>query len=663
MRVVRGNDSGAPLGLYAAQTSVLALGLLLGLLAAYGLLQIEIDPSAEIRRAEELGIVSIGIQEGASKRQDLLAYLCLLVLPAAGAIGLWLGWSTGRRGPLLDLLPERPGNPQGKDRWWRVALVGVGAAYLLASFNLSHLNLPGFNRVVGPWLLLGEEGENLAWAQSILEGGVYGRDFFCLYGPMLVYPLAWAMKLFGPSVLVERVLRYVFDLFAFGIVLAFLYRAGRWRSSLVLFGLIYLLLFPTFRTLSINFTYLRFALGLCPILLLHLYLERPRPWLLLVAGAVLGQSLLFSQEAGVSALAGVWVALALRAVPDRDWRGMGEQTGWIATGVVVSVAPMLLYLTAQGALGGTLESLVESPRLVMLGYGWIQAPDLGGFLARPFSRELLYFWVIGAYSLTLVHLLRRLLLGRIDRDDVLSWALLIFGSLLYVVAVRRYAPENIVKVWLPAVILVFLALERSLASFFVRRGPTRYGALLGALALVALSLGLYASSLDLKASVGLAREVLLDGKWSRPETALVLPEPAGARLGGVELDGGTAEAIWAIGTFLDGNASREEPVYFFPNEAAYYFLFDRRNPTRFPMAYLAATSAQRTELIADLEEEKPRFVFYSRDTWRVDDIAEQVQVPEVVRYLQGQYSLRADFGRVVVLEREDARSRRGDPDP
>ena len=443
-----GSDSSALPFSRAGETSALALGLMLGLLAAYGLVQIEIDPSAEIRRAEELGIVSVGILQGHSKRQDLLTYVSVLVLPAAGACGLWLIWSIGRRRRLLDLLPEPQADTQARDRWWRFALLGTCAVYLLTSFHLTLLHTVNFNSTVGPWPFLGEEGENLAWAQSILQGGVYGKDFFCLYGPMLIYPLAWAMELFGPSVVVERSLRYVFDLVAYGIVLSFLYRVCRWRTSFLLFALIYLVLFPAFRTLSLNVTYLRFALGLLPILLLYLYIERRRPSLLLAAGAVLGQSLLFSQEAGTSALAGVSIALGLHAVPDRDWRGLGARASWIAAGIVASVAPMLIYLTAQGALGASLESIVGTPRLSMLGYGWTRAPE-----------------------------------------------------------------------------------------------------------------------------------------------------------------------------------------------------------------YFAITSAQRSELIADLEEERPRFVFYSRHTWRVDDIQEQVQIPEVVEYLHAKYRLRDDFGDVVVLEREDAPTR------
>ena len=63
------------------------------------------------------------------------------------------------------------------------------------------------------------------------------------------------------------------------------------------------------------------------------------------------------------------------------------------------------------------------------------------------------------------------------------------------------------------------------------------------------------------------------------------------------------------------------------------------------------TAAQRLELITNLEDQRPRFVFYSQNTWRVDNIPEQLQVPEVMRYLEEHYRLHTDLDGILVLER------------
>jgi hypothetical protein len=121
--------------------------------------------------------------------------------------------------------------------------------------------------------------------------------------------------------------------------------------------------------------------------------------------------------------------------------------------------------------------------------------------------------------------------------------------------------------------------------------------------------------------------------------------------GGVYYDPETARALVSIRDFLEVHTKPGEYVYFFPNEAAYYFLSNRRNPTRYSFSYSAVTAAQRKELVGDLEKNKPEYVVYSRDTWRVDNIMEDVQVPEVVRYLQDNYRMYQDLGAVVIEKR------------
>ena len=88
-----------------------------------------------------------------------------------------------------------------------------------------------------------------------------------------------------------------------------------------------------------------------------------------------------------------------------------------------------------------------------------------------------------------------------------------------------------------------------------------------------------------------------------------------------------------INTFLQAHTRAGDYVYFFPNEAAYYFLFNRNNPTRYPLAYQAITYEQRREVVAELAAKRPEYVVFSRSTWRVDNIPETVQVPEIIDYI------------------------------
>jgi nickel-dependent lactate racemase len=106
-----------------------------------------------------------------------------------------------------------------------------------------------------------------------------------------------------------------------------------------------------------------------------------------------------------------------------------------------------------------------------------------------------------------------------------------------------------------------------------------------------------------------------------------------------------------ISSFIQANTIPHEYVYFFPNEAAYYFFFDRHNPTRYAAVYHAITREHRLELVADLEKKKPRFVVYSMTTARIDGISENIQAPEVVEYLHKEYNLYLDLKDIRILKR------------
>jgi transposase InsO family protein len=120
---------------------------------------------------------------------------------------------------------------------------------------------------------------------------------------------------------------------------------------------------------------------------------------------------------------------------------------------------------------------------------------------------------------------------------------------------------------------------------------------------------------------------------------------------GVFVDAATADSLRDIQRFLNARTWPGDFVYFFPNEAIYYFLFNRRNPTRYAISYFAVSTEQRLELVKDLERRKPRYVVYSPATWRVDNIPERIQVPEVVAYLQQKYHAISKLRGVVILER------------
>lgn len=644
------NDSSSNIRLYLKHIIILVLGAFGGLGIAYYFNLIEFDFSDEILKAKALGIVSVTILSEYPKSKDTLTYVSVLGFPILCSIIPWYLWARNKKEHLRGLLADTDDLPVTKNRAWLISLLLVALFYLAASFNINGFYLPGWNSYSRAWLFLGEDGENLAWVQSIFSGGVYGKDFFCLYGPMLIYPLAWAMKIFSSTVVVERIYRFFLDLIAYSIIIYFLYRTLRWKTTFVIFSLMYLIIFPPFLWLSVNFNYLRFVLGVAPLLLLYIYLKNAKKYFLLLIGIILGQSLLFSQETAVCSIIALLGTLFIYFLPGRDWRSFFRHCFFIFIGGLISIAPMVIYLSLKGAFVPLLDSLYGYPNLVTLGYGGIKTPALDDFLAHPFGKDLFYYGVIFLYVFASIYLINALLLGKVNRDKLLQISLLIFGILLFNVAVHRYSETNVHKVFHPALLLLFLFLDRAVTGIIARRSVLRAGYVILFILLVTSAFTVSADSNRLKNTIKRAPILLSTNKLSRR------PAPSGREIptlkrGGIIYDKETADSIMNIDNFLQVNTKSGDFVFFFPNEAAYYFLFDRNNPIRYAFSYHAITSGQRRELIADLEKNKPVYVVYSKDTWRVDDIPEDIQVPEVVQYLRKNYSPALDLGSILILKR------------
>ena len=236
------------------------VGAMLGLALAYFLLQFPFDFSQDLEEARALGIVSLTVLTGYPARQDLVIYLAVLGLPILCGGLLWIlahyrfgKYTAPPVTAYVDDVRDR--------RRWRCWAGICATVVMLTAFDINMLLHTFHNPVVGGWVLLGEEGASLAWAHSILQGGVYGKDFFCLYGPLLVYPLAWLMQLCGDHILVERILKIILDIAGYGILMAAMYRSLRHRGIFIVGTLLLPLVFPATITVSVNSTFLRSTIG------------------------------------------------------------------------------------------------------------------------------------------------------------------------------------------------------------------------------------------------------------------------------------------------------------------------------------------------------------------------------------------------------------------
>jgi|GEM_PF-4057751 len=637
-------------GLYITHVSVLLAGLLAGLFAAYHIVALDFNFTAELKQARELGINSYTVVHNYAKSRDILAYVVLLVLPVLAATGAWLVWARrGKKAGIRMLFQADEDTLPGRDMAWLICLAGVICVYLVCAWNINY-----FYRPNGLWELLGEEGENLAWAHAVLTGGVYGKDFFCLYGPLLVYPLAWAMELFGTTIITERAYTLCLNLAAYGIIIYFLYSACRGRITFVMSALTYLLVFCPLYFLSPNCSYLRVALGVLPLLCAYHYLHSGKKALLIASGGAISLSLLFSQEAGLCSGAAVVCCMILHAAAVNDYKKLPGKMILITCGGVAMLAPMMIYFFVKDALGPVSAMLYNYPKLAALGSANLPIPSFATFLAAPLREEsLLYYSIIGVYVCSAAFLAPRLLTGRLTHENILTASLLVFGALLFRAALGRSDQYHVYYVSQPAFLLMFLAFDRAVAGVRGRLPVSaRAGNALVSVGLLMLIVLLFNYSHNLRSSFqSMGRDIKhFSNKWTRDMNGV---EVRGLTRGPVLFEPVMADTFEKIQTFLDAHTASGDYVYFFPNEAAYYFLFNRTNPTRYAYAWWAITTEYRRELAADLEKNKPRFIIYSLNTWRYDGLAEEQMVPEVVSYIRQSYRQARDMGSFLILQRNE----------
>jgi len=638
--------------LYWSHVGILLLGICFGILAAHFFTSLQFDFSGEIETAKRLGIVSPTILSNYPKSKDVLTYISFLGFPIIFSVGIWLVWARGeRRRGLSNLFYQVDELLPNKDAGWIVSLLIVIICYFLLSFDINYFYGP-----ISGWGLLAEEGAHLAYAQTILSGGVYGKDFFSPYGPMMIYPMVWLMKLFGVTVIIERICTYLLNFIAYGICIFFLFWTLRSKTHFIIASIIYFLLYPLSTNIYVptpHSSYLRVALGLSPLLFPYLYLQMDKKYLLLIAGALSGQSLLFSQEVGICSFFSQSVFILLHNLGKWSGKGCIRELSLLFAGCFVSVMPMLVYLHFKGAFFSSVMDLYEYPKYVTMGYSSLPFSDIKSFLAYPTQEGMtLEYWIIFVYLASATYLIPLILLGQRHKDLLLKASLLVFGILLFRSALGRSDGLHVHFVSPPAFLLVFLFADHAIKAIQTSNAiQFKLGSLLFPVILLTATFPLFTiPGAPLKTCTHLMMTEVVDfrQRWSFRVNGHRIPD---LKRGGVMFDLATVQTMTKIHHFLQLHTKPGEYVYFFPNEAAYYFLFNRKNPTRYPASYQTVTRRHRYELVADLDRKKPRYVVYSLNTARVDGITENIQTPEVTEYLKKEYVLEADLEGVHILRR------------
>jgi hypothetical protein len=272
-----------------------------------------------------------------------------------------------------DHRDARPGRSRSEITREVLALAIVLFAFLLP--------LRGLLRTQGPPM---EEGFMLVFPERVLEGDIPNKDFLHLYGPGSLWALAGTFKVFGVSLITER----LFGLAQQMLVVFGVYALARaWGRRIAVCSALTcaLILVPFGLTALAWVGALGLALAGLKVALhaRHARDDRAARAPAFGAGLLFGLALLFRPDLVVAVGLGVLVVLWTASRPVRTR---------IAAGAALGVAPYLVHVAMAGP-GNAIQGMILDPVFELRGGRSLPVPPpwgrLDGFLQRAGALEQL----------------------------------------------------------------------------------------------------------------------------------------------------------------------------------------------------------------------------------------------------------------------------------
>jgi hypothetical protein len=487
-----------------------------------------------------------------------------------------------------------------------------------------------------------DEGLMLQAAARIADGQVPYRDFWWYYPPGQPYLLGGLWEVFGPSLVVWRIVRVATD--ATVAVLAYALARRRAPSGLSLAAWLAAACAMAFPSSPHPFP-IALALALGALLLVE---RRP-----LAAGALIGLAAVWRLEfAGYAAL-GIACAFAAAAGPARERLAL---IGRFAGGAVAAAAVLYAPVVAAAGLGRSWDLLVEYPLFDFGDYqslpfptdydGPLNTSSIGGFISDS-AENLVHFYLPLALLVGLAGGLVALAV-RFRRDDPWPVASAVFAlGMAHYLLVRTDEFHTA-----PLAIMVAVLGAWAIAGPWAGRAWTR-----GARnALVTTGAAAAALGFAWALAEGIDRRVrgveddsvavhlpIADGVRARPMRALALERPA---------------------RYIRAHVPSGDPIYVATARSdlvtsgnpALYVLAGRPNPTRYDIAApgVVTSAPVQREIVRDLQRARPRLVV----RWIAPITAAHEPnragrssgVRILDRYIDGSYRQVARFGYYLMLE-------------
>ena len=620
-------------------------GLLVGALVAvpWALLLLPLN-TAELARADELGLASFTVVAGYPESQELPVYLWY-VLAAPAIVGVLA--ARRRREDLA-----RPSSDRARP-WWEnavaaalIAIVVLDLGYVIESIGWGRF---GF---------LAEEGVYLGTAAGLRAGGALYRDLAFSYGPLMAWPVPVALRLAGDDLIGYRVLVWAFNVLGLALGWMVLKKLVR-RPAVALAGLAGLGLLAVPVLPNLNAVTLRLALGAVAAVLAACGASQGKAGarLQLGGGVAAGAALGFSFEVGVAAVVAAGIGCLLPWINRGGYSRSLHAAARVGVGMTAVLVPLTLALALRGELVAFVTTFGQMVTLPGAGYQALPWPDLLGWFRdasgqhRPFPPVALTYSAPGDS----LHAGERL---AITWWACVPWVVLGSGVAVSIAAVLRSRRERVMgsrTAGLVALVIFGIIVGRGAVGRSDLYHLQFYGALPASLVAASLVDRILARTRRWPAhlaAAGLMLALVVSvASWPPRYYATGARRPLASHIGVLDADLTpldrprsrhvrlAPDLAAEVRTVIDWSASLDEQrtVWFYPSEASYYWLTGRAPITPYPWAYDAATRQQRIDLVEELQRTPPDCVLVTEGTFSIDHVPAAGLLPEIEQWLASEY--------------------------
>ena len=486
-----------------------------------------------------------------------------------------------------------------------------------------------------------DEGCAVYGAMRILAGDLPYRDFWTVYSPGQMYLLAGVFKVFGASLLVERVVSVA--ILVSGSVLAYFVASMIFpRTGAVLTTVLWTIGIDSCRFYG-NTMLSTLMVSLAAWLFLLRFLRSPGWVPLLASGLMAGVATLFRQDFGAYNLLAAMVPLAIW---HRKW-----VPGYVAVAITVPAAAVAALVAAGVPATELMDDVVWFP---LTGYAAARRlpwpaliPSIGdasflGYLWDLMDGFRFYFplVVLITVGVRAAWLMRRGCLSPGD-FEVLG----VFGPLtvlfLNQVRVRTDIPHSL-PTWLPAIFLF--------GWLVIRLAPTAARLACAAAGVVFLAVPLLTKAAFL---------ALFFSAIEMPEFAYSLPRARGIK------DDPVKERYEAAIEYVRREVAPDEPIYVgnyrhdmgVTTDVLFYFLAERHSATKYHELVPGVTTRADVQatMVENLRRARVRYVILRRDIGSEpsNESSRSSGVHLLDRYIEDHFRPVMDFGNYLVMRRRE----------